>query len=408
MLDIKYIRENPEKVIAAVASKGHKLNLQKLLELDDKRLEYIKKSDELRSTLKLGKKPTSVELKRLEKTKSELKNLEQKFEKIQNDWNAEMRAIPNIPLEDVKIGEGESANEIIRKNGKLPKFSFEIKDHLELTDDIDTERAAKVSGSRFAYLKGQIASLELALINYVFDLLVKEGFTPVFPPVLINRQSMAAMGYLEHGEDDEIYHLPKDDLFLVGTSEQSVGPMHSNEIFQEAQLPLRYVSFSSCFRREAGASGKDTKGILRVHQFDKVEMFSFSTPDKSQKEHLFLLSLEERIVRGLELPYQVIKMGSGDLGLPAASKYDIETWLPSQNKYRETHSTSNCTDFQARRLNIKFRQDDGQKYFVHTLNGTAVAIGRMIIAILENNQQDDGSVKVPKALQKYTGFKVIN
>lgn len=407
MLDIKYIRENPDKVAEAAASKGHRVDIKKLIGLDDKRVELIKRGDELRSALKLGKKPTAAEIKSLEKTKKELKKLDQDFGVIQSDWETIMRAIPNPPLPDVKIGEGESANEVIDKHGKLPKFSYKPKDHLELTAEIDTDRAAKVSGSRFAYLKGQIASLELALVNYVFDLLIKEGFVPVFPPVLISRESMAAMGYLEHGGDDEIYHLPKDDLFLVGTSEQSVGPMHSNEIFSLKELPLRYVSFSTCFRREAGASGKDTKGILRVHQFDKVEMFSFTTPDKSEKEHRFLLSLEERIVRGLDLPYQVIKMGSGDLGLPAAAKYDIETWLPSQDKYRETHSTSNCTDFQARRLNIKYRDDQGNKAFVHTLNGTAVAIGRMIIAILENNQQKDGSIKVPKALQKYTGFNII-
>jgi seryl-tRNA synthetase len=252
-----------------------------------------------------------------------------------------------------------------------------------------------------------MAQLELALINYCFDMLIKEGFIPVFPPVLINRASMGAMGYLEHGGDAEIYNLAKDDLFLVGTSEQAIGPMHSGEIFSEHELPLRYVSFSTCFRREAGASGKDTKGILRVHQFDKIEMFCFTTPETSDKEHDFLLSLEERIVRGLGLPYQVIKMGSGDLGLPAARKYDIETWMPSQNKYRETHSTSTCTDFQARRLNIKYRDNQGKKEYVHTLNGTAVAIGRMIIAIIENNQQKDGSIKVPDALIKYTGFKEI-
>lgn len=407
MLDIKYIRENPDKIAEAAISKGHKINVNKLIELDDKRVELIRRMDELRSALKIDKKPTPEEIKRLEKKKDELKKLEQDFSTVQNDWETVMRSIPNPPLPDVKIGEGESANEVISKHGRLPKFSYKPKGHLELTAEIDTDRAAKVSGSRFAYLKGQIASLELALINYVFDLLIKEGFVPVFPPVLINRESMAAMGYLEHGGDNEIYHLPKDDLFLVGTSEQSVGPMHSNEIFSLNQLPIRYVSFSTCFRREAGASGKDTRGILRVHQFDKVEMFSFTTPDKSEKEHQFLLSLEERIVRGLDLPYRVVKMGSGDLGLPAAAKYDIETWMPSQEKYRETHSTSNCTDFQARRLNIKYRDDRGKKAFVHTLNGTAVAIGRMIIAILENNQQKDGSIKVPKALQKYTGFVII-
>lgn len=407
MLDIKLIRDQKTEVAKGIASKGQQINLDRLLELDDQRITLIKKRDELRGSLKLGKKPDATELKKLDKSKTELKKLDEKFDKVQAEWTTLMRSIPNTPRPDVKIGEGESANEVIKTVGKVPKFSFKPQNHLELSGDIDTERASKVSGSRFVYLKGQIASLELALINYVFDMLTKEGFIPVFPPVLITRDSMGAMGYLEHGGHDEIYHLPKDDLFLVGTSEQSVGPMHSGEIFTEKDLPLRYVSFSTCFRREAGASGKDTKGILRVHQFDKVEMFCFTAPEKSDKEHEFLLSLEERIVRGLELPYQVVKMGSGDLGLPAARKYDIETWMPSQEKYRETHSTSTCTDFQARRLNIKYRTDDGSKDYVHTLNGTAVAIGRMIIAILENYQQKDGSIKVPKALQKYTGFKEI-
>lgn len=407
MLDIKFIRENAKEVEKGASAKGHKVDIQRLIKLDDERIKLIQSRDSLRSSLKLGKKPSADELKKLDKTKADLKKLDERFDKIQADWDVLMRSIPNLPRPDVKVGEGESANEVIKTVGKPPKFDFTPKDHLALTSDIDPDRGAKVSGSRFAYLRGQIASLELALINYVFEMLIKEGFIPVFPPVLINRESMAAMGYLEHGGDDEIYHLPKDDLFLVGTSEQAVGPMHGGEIFSENQVPLRYVAFSTCFRREAGASGKDTKGILRVHQFDKIEMFSFTTPETSDKEHDFLLSLEERIVRGLELPYQVIKMGSGDLGLPAARKYDIETWMPSQEKYRETHSTSTCTDFQARRLNIKYRKDDGTKEYVHTLNGTAVAIGRMIIAIIENGQQKDGSIKVPKVLQKYTGFKVI-
>lgn len=407
MLDIKYIRENTKTVEAGATAKGHKIDIKKLILLDDQRISLIQKIDGLRGALKLGKKPTPAELAKLDKTKAELKKLEDKFGDIQSKWEEIMQSIPNMPCPDVEAGEGESANKVIKTVGKIKKLNFSPKDHLALTEDIDTERGSKVAGSRFAYLRGQIASLELALINYAFETLTKEGFIPVFPPVLVSRKSMGAMGYLEHGGDDEIYHLPKDDLFLVGTSEQAIGPMHGGEIFSESELPLRYAAFSTCFRREAGASGKDTKGILRVHQFDKIEMFSFTTPETSDKEHDFLLSLEERIVRGLELPYQVVKMGSGDLGLPAARKYDIETWMPSQEKYRETHSTSTCTDFQSRRLNIKYRDNDGSKAYVHTLNGTAVAIGRMIIAIIENYQQKDGTILVPKVLQKYTGFKVI-
>ena len=223
---------------------------------------------------------------------------------------------------------------------------------------------------------------------------------------MIKQGQMKAMGYLERGED-EVYQTKKDNFYLVGTSEQSIGPMHVNEILDKKDLPKRYVSFSTCFRREAGSYGKDVKGILRVHQFDKVEMFSFCTPDKSIEEHKFILSLEEKLVQALKIPYQVVKMCTGDLGDPAASKYDIECWMPGQNKYRETHSTSNCTDFQARRLNIRFRNNQEKIEFVHTLNGTAFAIGRILIAIMENYQQKDGSIKIPKVLQKHTGLKQI-
>lgn len=407
MLDIKFIKENKELVQKGAASKGYQVNLDTLIKTDDERIDLSQKIDRLRSDLKLKGKPSPSELKKLEITKNELQKLEAKYNKIEKDWITLMASIPALPREDVKTGKDETENEIIKTVGKPNKFKFSPKNHLELTGEIDTERATKVSGSRFAYLRGKVALLELALINYAFEILTKEGFIPVFPPVLINRESMAAMGYLEHGGNDEIYHLEKDDMFLVGTSEQSIGPMHKGEIFSEHQLPLRYAAFSTCFRREAGSTGKDTKGILRVHQFDKVEMFSFVLPEDSDKEHNFLLEIEEKIVKGLKLPYRVSKMVTGDLGLPAARKYDIETWMPSQNKYRETHSTSSCVDFQARRLKIKYRDDVGNKDYVHTLNGTAIAIGRMIIAILENYQQKDGSILVPEVLHKYTGFKEI-
>lgn len=407
MLDIKFIKENPKKVEEAAISKGYIVDVNKILKLDNQRISLSKKRDSLRSKLKIEKKPSQEELKKLEKLKKELSVLDTDFNKIETEWKKAMLSVPALPRDDVKVGKSEAENEIIKYVGKISKPSFKPKEHLELTNEIDTERAAKVSGSRFAYIKGEVARLELALINYAFDILIKEGFVPVFPPVLINRDSMSAMGYLEHGGENEIYHLEKDDMFLVGTSEQSIGPMHKNEIFSENELPFRYVSFSTCFRREAGSSGRDTKGIIRVHQFDKIEMFSFTKPEDSDKEHDFLLSIEEKIVKGLELPYRISKMVTGDLGMPAARKYDIETWMPAQGKYRETHSTSTCVDFQSRRLNIKYRDDHGNKFFVHTLNGTAIAIGRMIIAILENHQQEDGSVLIPKKLQQYTNFKEI-
>lgn len=410
MLDIKYIRENPKEVQKAAKSKGVDIDVEKLLKLDTERVSLIEKRDNLRSQRKSEGKPTAAEIAKIKKSKEELKKIEEKLNNLEAEWQKLMLSIPNPARDDVKVGPDESCNEILRKEGKPPKFSFIPKDHIELAapyQGIDIERAVKVSGTRFNYLKGKVAQLELALINYAFDVITKEGFEAVFPPVIISADSMEAMGYLEHGGTDEIYFLEKDNMYLVGTSEQSVGPMHAGEVFGEHELPKRYVAFSTCFRREAGSYGKDTKGILRVHQFDKIEMFSFTVPEMSDKEHDFLLSLEERVVAGLKLPYQVVKMCTGDLGAPAARKYDIETWMPSQTKYRETHSTSTCTDFQSRRLNIKYRKPDGSKEFVHTLNGTAIAIGRMIIAILENNQQKDGSVKVPEVLQKYTGFKEI-
>jgi len=271
---------------------------------------------------------------------------------------------------------------------------------------IDVKRASKVCGTRFGYLKDEAVVLEFALIRLAFDTLLKEGFRPLIPPAIISLESMKSMGYLEHGGENDMYILDKDKMVLVGTAEQSIGPMHKNEILTEKELPKRYVGFSTCFRREAGSYGKDTRGIFRVHQFNKVEMFSFIKPEDSDKEHEYFLSLEEKLMRELELPYRVVKMCSGDLGDPAARKYDVEAWFPSENRYRETHSTSTCTDFQARRLNIKFKEKNGEIKFVHTINGTAFS-ERPILAILENYQQKDGSVLVPKVLRKYTGFKKI-
>jgi len=315
-----------------------------------------------------------------------------------------------VKLDTVPTGKDDTENIVLREEGKKPEFNFQIKDYADLgerLDIIDTQRAAKVSGTRFGYIKGGAAMLEFALVNLAMETLAKENFVPIVPPVMLKPEMMEGMGYVERGAE-EIYYLERDKLYLVGTSEQSIGVMHSGETFEEKDLPKRYAGFSTCFRREAGAYGKDTKGILRVHQFDKVEMFSFCHPEKSMGEHQLLLKMEEKLMQLLELPYRVINICTGDLGDPAAAKYDIEAWLPGQNQYRETHSTSNCTDYQARRLNIKYRDSKTKKpEFIHTLNGTAFAIGRMLIAIIENYQQKDGSILVPKVLQKYTGFKKI-
>ena len=342
----------------------------------------------------------------MKKITVKIKKIEPELKKLEKEFTELMFQLPNMPLDDVPEGKDESENQVIRVWGEPQKFCFKPKNHLEIGRDldlIDTERAAKVSGSRFGYLKNKAVLLEFALINFAFDILVKEGFTPLIPPVLLKEKAMRAMGYLERGEE-EIYRTDRDNMYLVGTSEQSVGPMHMNEIFSLEELPRRYVAFSTCFRREAGSYGKDTRGIMRVHQFDKVEMFSFCEPSKSKGEHSYLLSMEEKIVQALKIPYRVVKMCTGDLGNPAAAKYDIECWMPGENQYRETHSTSNCTDFQARRLNIRFRgEKKGELEYVHTLNGTALAIGRTIIAILENYQREDGSIEIPLVLRPYMG-----
>ena len=406
MIDIKLLRENPEKVKTACKNKQAKVDIDKILELDKEKRGLIQEIEGMKAEQKkMGKE----QIEKAKNLKEEIKSLEPELEKIEKEFNELFLQIPNLPLDDVPIGKDESENKVIREVGKKPKFGFKAKDYMELAkcdEIIDVERAAKVSGTRFGYLKGGAVYLEFALIQLAFNTLVKEGFCPVIPPVMIKTGMMKGMGYMERG-GEEIYQLPKDDLVLVGTSEQSIGPMHADEIFNEKELPKRYVAFSPCFRREAGSYGKDTKGIFRVHQFYKVEMFGFCLPDKSKQEHQFFLKMEEKLMQMLKIPYHVVQICTGDLGDPAASKYDIEAWLPSENRYRETHSTSNCTDFQARRLNIRYKAKDNKLNFVHTLNGTAFATGRTIIAILENYQQKDGSIKIPKALQKYTKMKEI-
>jgi len=410
MLDIKLVNQNPEETKEKLATKNINPSLvDRVLLAYRKKKELNQEVQTLRAKRnKLSRKgkrtPEAVVVKkRLRKAEEEEKKAEEEFARLAFQ-------LPNLPSPDVPIGQDEKENKVLRKWGKPRKFDFKIRDHLalgELLDVIDVERAAKVSGTRFGYLKNKAVLLEFALVRLAFDMFTKEGFVPVIPPVLISDESMAGMGYLEHGGEEETYHFRKDKLYLIGTSEQAIGPMHQNEVFKAEDLPKRYVGFSTCFRREAGSYGKDTRGIFRVHQFDKVEMFVFAKPEHSDREHEYLLSLEEKLVQALEIPYQVVKMCTGDLGAPAARKYDIECFFPSEKRYRETHSTSNCTDFQARRLNIKYKEK-GKIKLVHTLNGTAYAIGRIILAILENYQQKDGTVKIPKLLQKYTGFEKIS
>jgi seryl-tRNA synthetase len=409
MLDIKFIRENPDKVKEGIKKKQAKVDIDRLLELDKKRRELLQEIEGLKAEQnKISEqgKGSQEQREKAKEIKWKIKDLEPVLDKVKEEFDKLMRQIPNLPLDDVPVGEGEKDNKILREEGEKPKFDFKPKDYLEIAeklDIIDVKRAAKASGSRFGYIKGGAALLEFALIQLAFEVLTKQGFVPVIPPVMLTRKAMAAMGFLDRQVDaDEVYHLEKDDLYLVGTSEQSIGAMHMDEVFQEKDLPKRYVGFSTCFRREAGAYGKDTKGILRVHQFDKAEMFIFCQPEKSREEHQLLLAMEEKLMKLLKLPYRVVHLSTGDISASSASTYDIETWMPGQGEYRETHSTSNCTDFQARRLNVRYKSKDGMK-FVHTLNGTAIAIGRMIIAIIENYQQKDGSIEVPEVLKKYMG-----
>lgn len=427
MIDAKLLRENPEKIKEAIAKKKANPGLvDDFLKFDE---EWRKATAEL-ETVRVAQKKASAErnIEEGKKLKGEEKTLEEKVKSAEEARTEVWVKIPNPPFDWVINGESDADNKVLREVGERTKFDFKPKDYVELAESlnlIDTERAAKVSGSRFAYLKGDLVRLEFALGQFLFEtisdskLLEKiakdaglevsdKTFIPVLPPVLIKREAMAGMGYMERG-GDEIYHLEKDDMYLVGTSEQSIGPMHQGEVLEAKELPLRYVGFSPCFRREAGSYGKDTKGILRVHQFNKFEMFSFIEPEKSEAEHKFLLAIEEYLMKTLEIPYHVLDICGADLGDPAAAKWDIEAWLPGQKngegEYRETHSTSNTTDFQARRLNIKYRADGGTK-FIHMLNGTAFS-ERPLIAIIENNQTKDGKIKIPKVLQKYLGKEVI-
>ncbi|OGZ98224.1 MAG: serine--tRNA ligase [Candidatus Sungbacteria bacterium RIFCSPHIGHO2_02_FULL_47_11] len=424
MLDIKFIRENPDKIKQALKSRGVNFDVDHLIkidggrrlktkEVDDTRAAHNKLSDEIAKLKGEEKKQKVEESKNLKdllgKLEVELRSLEEEFTRL-------MYQVPNLPLDDVPVGKNENDNKVIREEGKKRKFGFKPRDYMEISsalEVIDTKRAAKVAGSRFGYLKREAVLLEFALVQFAFAHLQKKyGFVPVIPPVLIKDEIMRGMGYVDSKEDrEERYFLEKDKLYLVGTAEQSIGPIHADEILEESSFPRRDVGFSTCFRREAGSYGKDTHGILRVHQFDKVEMVTFSLPENSREEHALMLEAQEELVQALKIPYRVVALCIDDLSQPSAATYDIESWLPGQNEgkgqYRETHSTSNTTAFQARRLNIKVRRKDGKTEFIHMLNGTAFAIGRTLIAILENYQQEDGSVKIPEVLQKYMGGLTI-
>ncbi len=411
---MKYLREHSTELAERSLAKGVTVDVERLLDLDRRvrsltgEVEAIKAQKNASSGVIAKAEPD--ERKRLIE---EMRAVDQKAETLyaeltplEEELRELLYRIPNPALPDVKVGKDDSENEVLDTVGVRPAFDFEPKDHLALGEAlgiIDVDRGAKAAASRFTYLIGDGARLQMALISYAMSRTAKHGFTPMIVPDMVNENIMRAMGYLEHGGQDEIYHFQKDNLYLIGTAEQPLGAFHADEILERSSLPIRYVGISACFRREAGSYGKDTRGILRMHQFDKVEMFSFTTPEESDAEHLLLRSIEEELMQGLGLHYRVIKQCTGDLGLPAARKFDIETWIPTQETFRETHSTSTCTDFQSRRLNTRYRTEAGTMAFVHTLNGTAFAIGRTLVAILENYQNADGSVRIPEVLRPYMG-----
>ena len=338
---------------------------------------------------------------RMREVSSRIKELEGELAEVVGERDDLAARIPNPPDPDAPDGDTDEDAVVLREVGERPAFDFEVRDHLDLGlahGLIDTEKAAALSGSRFAYLLGDLVLVELALIRYAVELIGEEGFVPVVPPVLVRESALYGTGYFP-GEREMIYEVGGDELFLVGTSEVALASLHADEILDGGSLPRRYAGISTCFRREAGAAGKDTRGIFRVHQFDKVEMFSIVEPEQSGDEHERLLAIEESILGSLEIPYRVVDIPVGDLGAPAARKFDCEAWIPSQDRYRELTSTSNTTDFQARRLGCRYRPGgSGSPEHVHTLNGTAVAVGRTLIAIMENRQEADGSISVPPAL----------
>ncbi|HEV2791601.1 MAG TPA: serine--tRNA ligase [Solirubrobacterales bacterium] len=416
MLDLKAIRSDPERIKAALARRGAAEQVDELLGLDARRrqlLPEVENAQAERKTLskQIGEKKQAGEDAEAEELmaivqglKERIESGKEELERVEAELDELALKLPNLPDPDAPEGMTEEDAVVLREVGERPEFDFEPRDHLEIGTElglIEMEAGARLSGSRFAYLKGDLVLLELALVRFAIELVREQGHEPVVPPVLVREEALEWTGFLP-GDRDQIYEVPKDELFLTGTSEVGLAGLHAGEILDAASLPLRYCAFSTCFRREAGAAGRDTRGIFRVHQFDKVEMFSFVEPGASRDEHERLLSIEERILGELEIPYRVVNVAVGDLGAPAAKKYDCEAWIPSQGRFRELTSCSNTTDYQARRLGARYRPAEGEAPLaLHTLNGTACAVGRTIIALIENRQESDGSFTLPKTLLPY-------
>jgi seryl-tRNA synthetase len=410
VLDLRAIRNHPAPARAALARRGFAEQLDELLALDARRRELLPEvegrraqqneaSDEIAARKRADENASDL-IERMKALSAELKGMQAELSEVEQRRDALAATLPNLPHPDAPDG-GEDDAVVLREVGARPSFEFEVRDHLDLGIEhgwIEVEQAAAASGSRFAYLLGDLVMVELALVRFAVELVRAEGFEPVVPPVLVREGPLYGTGYFP-AEREMIYEIDRDELFLIGTSEVPLAALHADQILEAYALPRRYAGISTCFRREAGAAGKDTRGIFRVHQFDKVEMFSFVAPGESSAEHERILGIEERILSALEIPYRVVEIAVGDLGAPAARKFDCEAWIPSQGRYRELTSCSNTTDYQARRLSARFRPEpDAAPEVLHTLNGTAVAIGRTLIALIENGQRADGSVVLPPAL----------
>jgi seryl-tRNA synthetase len=414
MLDLKLLRSEPERVKAALARRGVGSEVDELLALDARRRELLPRIEDAQAERNAASKrigeikreggDADAEIAAVSRLRETIDAGKEELEAIEGGLRELTLGIPNIPDPDAPDGVAEEDAVVLREVGEIPSFDFEPRDHLEIGTElglIDMESAARLSGSRFTYLKGDLVMLELALVRFALETARGEGHEPVVPPVLVREEALEGTGYFPEARD-QIYEIEKDDLFLTGTSEVALAGLHADQILDLADLPIRYCAFSTCFRREAGAAGRDTRGMFRVHQFDKVEMFSFVEPSASKDEHERLLSIEEGILQALEIPYRVVNIAVGDLGAPAAKKYDCEAWIPSQGRYRELTSCSNTTDYQARRIGCRYRPGDGESpEAVHTLNGTATAVGRTIIALIENRQDADGSFSLPNTLHRY-------
>ncbi|MBT5278578.1 MAG: serine--tRNA ligase [Nitrosopumilus sp.] len=416
MLDPKLIKEKPEIVRNMLKSRAVEFDLDALIESDQKRREFIIKTDELRkkknqmatmiSEKKKGGEDISLILAEMKNISNELTKIELEQESIESKYLKLASTIPNLVHESVPIGTDDSANKEIKKWGDIPKFDFKIKDHIDISEDldlVDLERAAKVAGARFYYLKNDLVRLNQALIHFGLDFLAEKGYSLIQPPYMINRKSMEGAVIAEDFEE-VIYKIQEEDLYMIGTSEHAMAAMHSKEIIEGKDIPIKYAGISPCFRKEAGAHGRDQKGIFRVHQFDKIEQFVFAKPEDSWKEHEKMLAVAEEFYQKLEIPYRVMLLSTGDIGKISAKTYDIEAWMAGQNAYREIVSCSNCLEYQARRLKIRFRDKTNEDtQYIHTLNSTLIATTRVLVAIMENFQTKDGHIRIPQVLQSYMG-----